>query len=62
MATAVMSVNTAAGGGGLSDMLAPIRVRKKCELKQFCDRKKNCVNFDVAHVIIGVNMKFEKRV
>ncbi len=31
------------------------------ELKQFCDRKRNdCVNFDVANVIIGVEMKFEK--
>ncbi len=36
-------------------------VRKKWELKQFCDRKKNdCFNFDVANVIIGVNVKFEK--
>ncbi len=47
-------------GGGLSDMLAPVGVRKKCELKQFCDRKKNHVNFDFANVIIGVDMKIEK--
>ncbi len=36
-------------------------ILKKFELKQFCDRKKNvCVNIDVANVIIGVDMKFEK--
>ncbi len=35
-------------------------VRKKWELKQFCDSKKTTVNFDVANVIIGVDMKFEK--
>ncbi len=35
--------------------------QKKWELKQFCDRKKNdCVNFDVANVTIGVDIKFEK--
>ncbi len=30
-------------------------------MRPFCDRKKNdCVNFDVANVIVGVDMKFEK--
>ncbi len=35
---------------------------KKWDLKQFCDRKKNDrVNFDAANVMIGVDMKFEKK-
>ncbi len=42
-------------------MSALLGVRKKWELKQFCDRKSNdCVNFDVSNVIIEVDMKFEK--
>ncbi len=35
---------------------------KKWEPKQFVTGKNDCVNFDVANVIIGVDMKFERDV
>ncbi len=47
----------AQGGGSLATLFG---VRKKWELKQFCERKKTTVTFDVADVKIGVDMKFEK--
>ncbi len=48
-------------GGGLSDMWALFGVRKKWNLKQFCDWKKNgCFTFDIANVIIGVHVKIRK--
>ncbi len=45
------------GGGSLATLFG---VRKKWELKQFCERKKTTVTFDIADVKIGVDMKFEK--
>ncbi len=45
------------GGGELSDTFW---IQKKWELKQFCERKKTTVTFDIAGVKIGVDMKFEK--
>ncbi len=40
MATVVVSVNAGSEGGELSDIFG---VRKKWELKQFCERKKTAV-------------------
>ncbi len=56
MATVVVSVN-AGSEGSLATLFG---VRKKWELKQFCERKKKTVTFDAAYVKIGVDMKFEK--
>ncbi len=47
----------AQGGGSLATLFG---VRKKWELKQFCERKKTTVTFDIADVKIGVDMKFKK--
>ncbi len=58
MATVIVSVNAGAEGGG--SLVTLFGVRKKWELKQFCERKKTTVKFDVADLIIGVDMKFEK--
>ncbi len=58
MATVVVSVNAGSEGGG--SLATLFGVRKKWELKQFCERKKKTVTFDAAYVKIGVDMKFEK--
>ncbi len=58
MAIVVVSVN--AGSDGAQSLATLFGVRKKWELKQFCERKKTTVTFDVADVKIGVDMKFEK--
>ncbi len=59
MAKVVVSVNAGSGGGSLATLFG---VRKKWELKQFCEWKKTTVTFDVADVKIGVDMIFEKGV
>ncbi len=46
MATVVVSVNAGSEGGGGS-LATLFGVRKKWELKQFCERKKTTVTFDV---------------
>ncbi len=45
---------------GEGSLVTLFGVRKKWELKPFCERKKTTVKFDVADLIIGVDMKFEK--
>ncbi len=59
MATVVVSVNASAEGG-TKRQVSTFWSQKKWELKQFCERKNDCFNFDAANVIIGVYMKFEK--
>ncbi len=43
MATVVVSVNAGSGGGG--SLATLFGVRKKWELKRFCDRKKATAQF-----------------
>ncbi len=49
------------GGGGVLATGEQFWSLKKGELKQRCDRKKGCVNFDVAYVIIGMDTVEAKR-
>ncbi len=56
MAKVVVSFNAGSEGGGGS-LATLLGVRKKWELKQFCERKKTTVTFDIADVKIGVDMK-----
>ncbi len=60
MATAVVSLKAGSEGGG--SLATLFGVRKKWELKQFCERRKKTVTFDAAYVKIGVDIKFERDV
>ncbi len=54
---------TCCEGGGRRNLCALFGVIKMWEVKQFCYSKKtDCVNFDAANVMNGVDMKFEKKV
>ncbi len=58
----VVLFNADAWGGDLATSEPFLKSEKKWELKQLCGSKETTVNFNVANVIIGVDMKFEKRV
>ncbi len=47
-------------GGGLATCEHFLESEKSGNLNSFLTGKNDCVNFDVANVIIGVDMKFEK--
>ncbi len=48
------------GGGGLATCEHFLESEKSGNSNSFVTGKNNCVNFDVANVTIGVDMKFEK--
>ncbi len=61
MATVIVSVNAGAGGGGgLATCEHFLESEKSGNCDSFVTGKNDCVNFDVANVTIGVDVKFEK--
>ncbi len=62
MATVVVSVNAGAGGGGLATCEHFLESEKSGNRNSFVTGKKqhDCINVDVANMIIEVDMEFEK--
>ncbi len=60
MATVVVSANVGAGGGDLATGEHFLESEKSGNSNSFMTGKNDSLNFDVANVTIGVDIKFEK--